>query len=423
MGAQGVRRGRGWRAGGCGRGRGPRYVRLTAVGNGRRRAGDRSGVDGQGSTTGHPWHPEAIGGPLPTSRCPRWPNVSWKRPAVCPHPLDRHRPRPAPLPRSLLGLRAREESGEERARERVARARGVPGSRRYGRDLGEHRARAGHQRTVRPLFGDHQRDMVAQLGRRVRRVGQPRQQTRLVTAGQQDVDPLHQLQETVDTEFHEEPCRRRIQAHRHTTRACGGQGHLHQRAARLREQQIARQMQPGHPVEQRVRPVVRIEPQGRAAVREKRPLGRGARVDETDHRPGRRLRVDDETGPYPAGHQLPLVPHGRVRPHPPEQPYLDTTPTGRPAGHVGPRPARQRPDRRSRVGARREWPPVPGHDVGDDVTDDQQRTTRSRFGPGTVGRDRHAPAQAAAIRPASRTLPRTAARLALREAPSVCRTR
>ncbi|CAM5685886.1 hypothetical protein SALBM311S_09184 [Streptomyces alboniger] len=76
---------------------------------------------------------------------------------------------------------------------------------------------------------------------------------------------------------------------------------------------------------------------------------------------------------------------------------------------------------------------MPGDDVRDDVPDDQQRTLGTdrsgrrlirradRTGPGPLRG--HVPAQAAAIRPASRTLPRTAARLALSEAPSVCRTR
>lgn len=74
---------------------------------------------------------------------------------------------------------------------------------------------------------------------------------------------------------------------------------------------------------------------------------------------------------------------------------------------------------------------MPGDDIRDHVPDDEQSafgeaasvSSLATAGLDAPGRVAHAPAQAAAIRPARRTLPRTAARLAASEAPSVCRTR
>jgi hypothetical protein len=267
------------------------------------------------------------------------------------------------------------------------------------------------------LFDDHQRDVAAQLGRRVRRIGQPGQQTGLVPARQQDVDPLGEREEAVHPQLDEEPRRRRIQAHRHPTRACRLHRHRHQRPARLREQQIARQMQPATPSSS-VRPVVGGEPQGGAAVREEGALRRSTRVHQADHRPGRRLRVDDEEGAYPeaassrschAAESAPTLPSSRT-----------SVPSRRAAQHATLAPA---PPGTVRIAAVVSVPDASGPRCRATTSVTTSPTTR-RAPPGAPPRSpRHAPAQAAAIRPASRTLPRTAARLALSDAPSVWRTR
>ena len=347
---------------------------------------------------------------------------SGRRPSA--HPLHRQRPRPAPLRRRVLGSGAREQGREERAGEGVARPRRVPRRRRHGGNLGAHGARPGDQRTVRSLFGDHQRDVAAQLGRRVRRIGQPGQQTRLVTARQQDVHALHQRQETVDAQLHEEARRRRIQTHRHSTRACRRQSHRHQRPARLGEQQIARQVQPCDAVEQRVRPVAGVQPQRRAAVGEERPLGGRTRVHQADHRPGRRLadrrRAVGRT-PHAASSRschaaasAPTRPSSRTS-APPQRAAQQATLAPAPPGTV-------------RIAAAVSVPEASGPRCRATTSVTTSPTTSSAPPPPGCGCARrpsgcHAPAQAAAIRPASRTLPRTAARLALSEAPSVCRTR
>ncbi|GGJ26265.1 hypothetical protein GCM10010121_041780 [Streptomyces brasiliensis] len=331
-----------------------------------------------------------------------------------PHQLHREGTGPAALRRRGRGIGADEQRGEERAGEGVTGARGVPGPRRRGGHSGEHGAGPRHQRAVPAQLGHHQRDMAAQLGRRVRGIGQPRQQARLVPTGQQDIQPLRELQEAVHPQAPEKAGRRRIQTDRDTTRACGVQRNCRECPARRGEQQIAGQMQPGDPVERRVGPVGRFEPERGTAVREEGALGRGPRIDQADHRPGRGGVVQHEPWAHPGRQQLTLVPRRRVRAHPPEQPYVRTARVSRPAGHVGAGAAGQRPDRGGRVGTGGERAPVPGDDIGDDVAHDQQRPGPAR---------RHLRAHAAATRAASRTLPRTAARLALSDAPSVCRTR
>ncbi len=71
---------------------------------------------------------------------------------------------------------------------------------------------------------------------------------------------------------------------------------------------------------------------------------------------------------------------------------------------------------------------MPGHDIGDHITDHQQRLTRTpsptsiRAYVPTDPRT-HTSAHAAAIGAASRTFPRTAAKLASKDAPSVPRAK
>lgn len=259
---------------------------------------------------------------------------------------------------------------------------------------------------------DGERDMAAQLRGGVRRVRQAGQQAGLVGVGNEDVRAGESRQHPVHAQHGDEARRCRVDAHRDAERPRRLQGEQGQSAAGVGEEQIAGQMQMTDPAEQRRRPVGGGQAQHRAAVGEEGPLG--ALVDEGDDRGRRGLGVRDEERPYAGGPQPRVVPAGLLLADPRQQPYVPAAPTRRPAGDVGSRTARQDTDRGRRVRPLGERRPMPGHHVGDHISDDEQ-------GIGSRGPwHRHS---AAAIRAASRTFPRTAATFASSEAPSVRRIR
>ncbi len=256
------------------------------------------------------------------------------------HPGHRFRARAAARLRCRHGTTARQEGGQERPGERVPRTRRVHRLGHGRRNPGGHRARLGHERASGTPGGDDHRNVAAEFGGGLGRVGQSGEEAGLVVVGQQDVGALDRREETTHPEACDEPGRRRVHAHPDTAGAGAPQREQRQLAARLGEEEVTRDMQVGDAVQDARGPVGGAQPQCRAAVGQEAALGTGRGVDERDDRGGGGGGVYDETRAHPRTQQGILVPGGPVGAHPRQQSDLREPLAGRPAGHVGARTAR-----------------------------------------------------------------------------------